>query len=106
MRRTDRKRTRHPTLYVFMENYIGGSIAVLPTLPDGSLGSAVDTHRDNDSVGAKHATDAPKGSFAFSGHDVHHAHMIAADPQNKHVLATDLGQDRIYVYRFNSSEER
>ena len=89
--------------YVFVANYIGGSIAVLPILPDGSLGSAVDTHRDNDSVGAKHATDAPKGSFAVSGHDVPHAHMIAADPQNKHVLATDLGQDRIYVYRFNST---
>ncbi len=28
--------------------------------------------------------------------------MIAADQQNRFVLATDLGQDRIYVYRFDA----
>lgn len=89
--------------YVFVANYIGGSIAVLPILSGGSLGAAVDSHRDDGFVGVKHATDAPKGSFAISGHDVPHAHMIAADPQNKFVLSTDLGQDRIYVYRFNST---
>ena len=89
--------------FVFVANYIGGSITVLPILAGGSLGSAVDTHQDNGSVGVKHATDAPRGSFAISGHDVPHAHMIAADPHNKFVLSTDLGQDRIYVYRFNAA---
>ncbi len=87
--------------YVFVANYIGGSIAVLPILAGGSLGSAVDSHRHTGSVGAKHATDAPHGSFAMSGHDTPHAHMIAPDPANKFVLATDLGQDRIYVYQFD-----
>src|ERR1035438_3321436 len=89
--------------FVFVANYIGGSIAVLPILAGGSLGSAVDMHQDNGSVGVKHATDAPRGSFAISGHDVPHAHMIAPDPQNRFVLSTDLGQDRIYVYRFTST---
>jgi 6-phosphogluconolactonase len=37
-----------------------------------------------------------------SGHDAPHAHMIAPDPQGKFVLATDLGQDRIYTYRFDA----
>ena len=87
--------------YVFVANYAGGSIAVLPILADGSLGSAVDIHRDNSFIGSAQAADAPPGSFAISGHDAPHAHMIAADPQNKFVLATDLGQDRIYTYRFN-----
>jgi 6-phosphogluconolactonase (cycloisomerase 2 family) len=54
-------------------------------------------------VGAKSATDAPPGSFAISGHDAPHAHMIAADPHNRFVLTVDLGQDRIYVYRFDAN---
>jgi 6-phosphogluconolactonase len=88
--------------FAFVANYLGGSIAVLPILAGGMLGSAVDTHRDTGSIGSKHASDAPGGSFAVSGHDSPHAHMIAPDPYNKFVLATDLGQDRIYVYRFDS----
>jgi 6-phosphogluconolactonase (cycloisomerase 2 family) len=48
-----------------------------------------------------HAADAPRGSFAISGHDAPHVHMALADPHNRFVLATDLGQDRIYVYRFD-----
>ena len=87
--------------FAFVANYAGGSIAVLPIGPDGSLGSAADVHRDLGSVGSTHATDAPPGSFAISGHDAPHAHMIAPDPANRFVLATDLGQDRIYTYRFD-----
>jgi 6-phosphogluconolactonase (cycloisomerase 2 family) len=89
--------------FVFVANYNGGSIAVLPILDGGSLGSAVDVHRDSGSLGSTHATDAPRGSFAISGHDAPHAHMIAADPKNHFVLATDLAQDRIYVYRFDAT---
>ena len=89
--------------FALVANYAGGSIAVLPILEGGMLGAAVDSHRDAGSVGSKHASDAPGGSFAISGHDSPHAHMIAPDPQNKFVLSTDLGQDRIYVYRFDSA---
>jgi 6-phosphogluconolactonase len=89
--------------FVFVANYVGGSIAVLPIGADGRLGDAVDVHQDSGSLGAAHPTSAPPGSFAFSGHDKPHAHMIAADPNNKFVLNTDLGQDRIYVYRFDAS---
>jgi len=88
--------------YAFVANYGGGSIAVLPILAGGSLGSAVDTHRDIDSVGSTQAPHAPAGSYAISGHDAPHAHTILPDPQNKFVLATDLGQDRIYIYRFDA----
>ena len=89
--------------FAFVANYAGGTIAVLPILDGGQLGDAVDVHRDTGSVGAMHAQDAPRGSFAISGHDAPHAHMIAPDPANKFVLATDLGQDRIYVYRFDAA---
>ncbi|MGC1298971.1 MAG: lactonase family protein [Alloacidobacterium sp.] len=88
--------------YAFVANYAGGTIAVLPILEGGRLGAATDVHHDLGSVGAKSATNAPPGSFAISGHDAPHAHMIAPDPGNRFVLSVDLGQDRIYVYRFDS----
>ncbi len=87
--------------YVFVANYGDGSIAVFSVLSDGSLGAATDTHRDKGSVGSQKSTSAPPGSFAISGHDAPHAHMIGADPGNRFVLQTDLGQDRIYIYRFD-----
>jgi len=89
--------------FAFVANYAGGSIAVLPILSGGSLGAAVDVHRDSGSLGSAHAADAPRGSFAVSGHNAPHAHMISADPNNRFVLATDLAQDRIYVYRFDAA---
>jgi 6-phosphogluconolactonase len=87
--------------FAFVANYFGGSIAVLPIRSDGSLGEAVDVHRNPGSVGSARATTAPDGSFAVSGHDAPHPHMIAADLSNQFVLATDLGQDRICTWRFD-----
>jgi len=87
--------------FALVANYIGGSIAVIPILPDGRLGSASFVHRDSESLGPKHAASAPPGSFAISGHDAPHAHMIQADPKNRFVLYADLGQDRIYVNKFD-----
>ena len=83
--------------YVFVANYAGGTAAVLPILPTGALGPAAYVHRDTGFVGPKIPSSAPPGSFAFSGHDKTHAHMIHADPGNRFVLQTDLGQDRIYI---------
>jgi 6-phosphogluconolactonase len=87
--------------YLFVANYGGGSIAVLPIHTDGSLGTAVDSHVDIGNVGPTTATNAPPGSFAFSGHDAPHAHCILPDNNSKFILQTDLGQDRIYVYSFD-----
>ncbi len=88
--------------YVFVANYAGGSVAVLPIQPTGALGAATYVHQDTGSVGPTVPTSAPPGSFAFSGHDGPHAHMIQADPGNHFVLSTDLGQDRIYVSAFDA----
>ena len=87
--------------FAFVANYGGGTVAVLPILPDGSLGAASDTHKDSGHIGMPSAMDGPAGSFAMSGHDAPHAHMIAPDPRGRFVLATDLGQDRIYTYQFD-----
>jgi 6-phosphogluconolactonase len=89
--------------YVSVANYAGGSIAVLPILPTGALGQATYARKDAGFVGPKNASSAPPGSFAISGHDGPHAHMIQADPGNRFQLQTDLGQDRIYVFNFDGS---
>src|SRR5690242_1258946 len=86
--------------FLFVANYGGGSIAVLPVHGDGSLGTAVDSHVDTGSVGPTKATNSPPGSFAFSGHDAPHAHCVLPDRNSKFVVHTDLGQDRIYVHSF------
>src|SRR4030095_1541583 len=46
---------------------------------------------------------APPGSFAISGHDAPHAHMIQPDAAGKFVFGADLGQDRIYSWLLNRS---
>ncbi|HRX79698.1 MAG: lactonase family protein [Planctomycetaceae bacterium] len=95
----------HPSeRFVLVANYFGGSVAVLPILPDGSLGAATDIEKDAGTVGPTKATNAPPGSFAFSGHDQPHAHMIEADPSGRFVLHVDLGLDRIYVWKFDDKK--
>jgi 6-phosphogluconolactonase len=87
--------------FVFVANYGGGSFAVLPIVANGFLGTATDVHVDVGSVGQTNATNAPPDSFAISGHDAPHAHMIQADPAGKFVFGADLGQDRIYSWLLN-----
>jgi 6-phosphogluconolactonase (cycloisomerase 2 family) len=92
----------HPSgKFVLVANYFGGSVAVLPILSDGRLGEATDVKVDAGIVGPKKATNAPPASFAFSGHDRTHAHMILSDAVGRFVLHTDLGLDRIFVWRFD-----
>ncbi|RUL85385.1 lactonase family protein [Tautonia sociabilis] len=95
----------HPSgRFLLVANYFGGAVAVLPVLQDGRLGEASDVHRDEGPIGPTRATHAPPGSFAISGHDRTHAHIIRSDPSGRFVLHVDLGLDRIYSWRFD--EER
>lgn len=87
--------------YVYVANYGGGSFAVLPIKADGSLSNASFVQKDVGSVGPTKAANAPPGSFAISGHDAPHAHMIQSDPAGKFVFGADLGQDRIYSWLIN-----
>lgn len=90
--------------FVLVANYFGGSVAVLPIKEDGSLGEATDVKKDVGKVGPTHATNAPSGSFAISGHDQTHAHMIEADPSGKFVIHVDLGLDQILVWKFDAGK--
>ncbi len=92
----------HPSgRFLLVANYFGGSVAVVPVLADGRLGAATDVKNDAGKLGPTKATNAPPGTFAFSGHDRTHAHMIAADPSGRFVLHVDLGLDKIYVWKFD-----
>jgi 6-phosphogluconolactonase len=92
----------HPSgQHLLVANYFGGSVAVLPILRDGRLGDASDIKLDAGTIGPTKATHAPPGSFAVSGHDRTHAHMIQADPSGRFVLHVDLGLDKIFVWTFD-----
>jgi len=92
----------HPSgKFLLVANYFGGSVAVLPILADGRLGAATDVRRDEGEIGPRRATNAPPGSFAFSGHDRKHAHMIESDPSGRFVMHADLGLDRIFIWKFD-----
>jgi len=90
--------------FLLVANYFGGSVAVLPILADGRLGDATDVKNDTGKIGPARATNAPPGSFAFSGHDRTHAHMIQADPTGRFVLHADLGLDQIFVWKFDEQQ--
>ncbi len=95
----------HPSgRFLLVANYFGGSVAVLPIQPDGGLGGASDIKRDEGTIGPRKATNAPPGSFAFSGHDRTHAHMIQTDPSGRFVLHVDLALDRIFVWKFDDAK--
>tara|TARA_R110002111_G_scaffold256979_4_gene324809 strand:- start:12331 stop:13596 length:1266 start_codon:yes stop_codon:yes gene_type:complete len=92
----------HPSgRFLLIANYFGGSVSVLPIQEDGSLGDATDVKNDAGKIGPTTATNAPAGSFAFSGHDHTHAHMIQADPSGRFVLHVDLGLDKIFIWKFD-----
>jgi len=92
----------HPSgKYVFVANYHGGTVAVFPVRTNGELGVATDVIHNRGTIGPIRATSAPPGSFAISGHDKPHAHMIQADPAGKFVLASDLGLDGIFIWKFD-----
>lgn len=95
----------HPSgRFLLVANYFGGSASVLPIKADGSLGEATDFKQDAGTVGPRKATNAPPGSFAFSGHDGTHSHMIAADASGRHALSVDLGLDQILVWKFDDQK--
>ncbi|MBL8891601.1 MAG: lactonase family protein [Planctomycetaceae bacterium] len=92
----------HPNgKFLFVANYFGGSVAVLPIKSDGTVGEATSVWEDQGMIGPTKATNAPPGSFAISGHDRTHAHMIQADPAGRFVMHVDLGLDKIFVSRFD-----
>jgi 6-phosphogluconolactonase len=74
---------------VLVANYTGGSVAVLPVNEDGSLRAAAAFIQHTGSSVNKERQEGP------------HVHCIRASPDNRFVLAADLGLDELLVYRFD-----
>ncbi|NNF53960.1 MAG: lactonase family protein [Acidimicrobiales bacterium] len=71
--------------YVYIANYVSGSIAVYSLESDGRFGELVAVH--------KHVGTGPS-----QRQDRPHAHCVIADPGGDTVYAVDLGADRIFRY--------
>src|SRR5437588_8130150 len=95
----------HPSgRFLLVANYFGGAVAVVQILRDGRLGAATDIKNDAGKIGPTTASNASPGSFAASGHDRTHAHMIEADRSGRYVLHVDLGLDKIFVWKFDDQK--
>lgn len=77
--------------YVLVANYDGGSVAVFPVLEDGKLGEA--------STVIQHTGHGPNAERQEGPH----AHEIELSPDNHFAIASDLGLDKLLVYRFDVS---
>jgi 6-phosphogluconolactonase len=75
--------------WLFVANYSGGSVAAFPVRDDGTLGEASAFHQHAGSSVDKSRQNGP------------HAHDVVVAPDNKFVLAVDLGLDRIFSYRLD-----
>lgn len=97
----------HPSgRLLFVANYFGGSVAVIPVLPDGRLGEPTDVQHDSGRIGPTRAANAPPGSYAFSGHDRPHVHMVQTDQAGRFLLHADPALDRIFVWRIDLDHGR
>ena len=76
---------------VFVANYSSGSLAVLPVNKDGSLQEPSQVIQD-----------AGKGPDA-SRQEGPHVHTAFFSPGEKYLLYTDLGTDKLNIYRYHSS---
>lgn len=80
--------------YVFLANFGSGSISVLRVRPDGSLGEETAFIQD-------------------LGHSINpsiqagpHPHSILVSPDNRHVIVSDLGLDKVFIYNFDAATGR
>ena len=72
--------------WLFVANYSGGSVAAFPVRDDGTLGEASAFFQHTGASVNKARQGAP------------HAHAAVVSPDNRFVLAADLGLDRILSY--------
>jgi 6-phosphogluconolactonase len=77
--------------YVFVANFMSGSVCVLPVLDDGSLGEASDFIQHQGSGIDPARQRGP------------HAHSVTLDEAGRLAFVPDLGLDKLMVYTFDSN---
>ncbi len=75
--------------YVFMANFGSGSVSVIHIKDDGSLGELTSFIQD---VG--HSVDP-------SIQTEPHTHFIGVSPDNRFVIVSDLGLDKVFIFHFD-----
>lgn len=76
--------------WLFAANYDSGSVAAFPIHEDGLVGEASSFVQHSGSSVDHDRQEGP------------HAHMALTSPDNRFVLVSDLGADRVFVYRFDA----
>ena len=77
---------------IFVANYNGGSLTVVPVNKDGSLGAPSQTIQDSGSSINKERQAGP------------HVHAAMLSPDEKHLFYTDLGTDKLNIYKYKASK--
>jgi 6-phosphogluconolactonase len=80
--------------YLMVANFQGGNIAIFPIMSNGCLGEATAFVQDKGSSVHPQRQDRP------------HAHAIAVSPDDRHVVAADLGMDLLLVWPFDLATGR
>jgi 6-phosphogluconolactonase len=79
--------------FLFVANYTSGNVAVFPILGDGKLGQHTARQQDSGKLGPnKERQEAP------------HAHFVTPSEHNRFVYVSDLGLDRVLIYKFDSAK--
>lgn len=78
--------------YVLTANYTSGSVSVLAVAEDGRLGAVTDVAQHTGAGADPERQSEP------------HAHQVVVDPSGRWILAVDLGNDSIYVYRLTDGK--
>ena len=82
--------------FLFVSNYSAfdkGRVAVLPILPNGHLGEMV-----------QNIVFAEGSGHVKGRQDSGHAHSTTFSPDGKYLYASDLGNDKVYAFRYNPSK--
>jgi 6-phosphogluconolactonase len=77
---------------VFIANYGGGSLQVYPVNKDGSLGASSQT--------IQNAGSGPNTARQLQPH----VHSVVLSPDDKYLMASDLGTDKINTFRYKASK--
>lgn len=78
--------------YVFVANYTSGNVVVFPIGADGKLGASTANVRDEGQLGPnKERQEGP------------HAHWIEASAGNRYAYVSDLGLDKVLIYKFDEA---
>jgi 6-phosphogluconolactonase len=80
--------------HVFVANYASGALTVLPVNKDGSLAPAVQTIQDQGHGPNKSRQEGP------------HVHTAMLSPDEKYLLFTDLGTDKLNIYRYKPGQDQ